>query len=242
MIYHFDSVTSTNDVAREGQYLHGDIICADFQTAGRGQRGHVWTSAAGRNLMFTAVLCPTFLPVREQFLLSEVVALSLADTFASFGIDTRIKWTNDIYAGDRKIAGVLIEQNVTGSTISRSAVGVGINVNQTEFDPSLPNPVSMAQLLGRQTDRDAVLAAFVGALGKRYARLESGDHAAIAEEYRSRMYRLGVPAPFRMKDGTVAEAVVEGVQPSGALILRHADGERREYAFGEAEFIIHRSK
>ena len=238
MIYRFDSVTSTNDVAREGQYVHGDIIRAEYQTAGRGQRGHVWTSAAGRNLMFTAVLCPTFLPVREQFLLSEAVALSLTDTFASFGIATRIKWTNDIYAGDRKLTGVLIEQNITGDTISRSAVGIGINVNQTEFDPSLPNPVSMAQLLGRTVDREEVFSTFVGALGERYRQLESGDRAAISDDYRSRMYRLGVPSPFRLPDGTIIEAVIEGVQHSGALILRHADGRCREYMFGEVEFVV----
>ena len=237
MIYRFDTVTSTNDVAREPQYVHGDIIRAEYQTAGRGQRGHVWSSAAGENLMFSAVLCPTFLPVREQFLLSEVVALALTDTFAAFGIDTRIKWTNDIYAGDRKLVGVLIEQNVTGTTISRSVVGIGINVNQTAFDPSLPNPVSMAQLLGRTLDRDAVLDEFCKNLEIRYDQLEHGDRAALCEEYRSRMYRLGEPAPFRMKDGTIADAVIEGVQPSGALILRHAGGQRREYMFGEVEFV-----
>ena len=240
MVYIFDTVTSTNDVAREPQYVHGDIICADYQTAGRGQRGHVWQAAAGENLIFSAVLTPTFLPVREQFMLSECVALALTDTFAAFGIETRIKWTNDIYAGDRKLTGVLIEQNVTGSTISRSIVGIGINVNQTRFDPALPNPVSMAQLLGRRTDRDAVLGEFSKNLMFRYDRLESGDRTTISEDYRALMYRLGEMHPYRMADGTVVEAAIEGVRPSGALILRHADGRRGEYAFGEAEFIIPR--
>ena len=238
MIYRFDTVTSTNDVAREPQYVHGDIVCAEFQTAGRGQRGHVWSSGKGQNLMFTAVLCPTFLPVREQFSLSKCVALSLADTFAAFGIATRIKWTNDIYAGDRKIAGVLIEQNVTGTTIARSIIGIGINVNQTVFDPSLPNPVSMAQLAGHEFDREAVLDEFCNNLKTRYRQLEHGDREALGEEYRGQMYRLGVEAPFRMKEGSVVQAVIEGVAPSGALVLRHAGGLRREYAFGEVEFII----
>ena len=238
MIYRFDTVTSTNDVAREPHYVHGDIIRAEYQTAGRGQRGHVWSSGRGRNLMFTAVLCPTFLPVREQFLLSEAVALALTDTFAAFGIATRIKWTNDIYAGDRKLTGVLIEQNVTGTTISRSVVGVGINVNQTEFDPSLPNPVSMAQLAGHGFDCDAVLDEFCNNLKIRYGQLEHGDRTTLCEEYRSRMYRLGEPSPFRMKDGRIVQASIEGVAPSGALVLRHADGMRDEYAFGEVEFII----
>lgn len=240
MVYVFDTVTSTNDVAREPEYVHGDIIRAEYQTAGRGQRGHVWSAAAGENLMFTAVLCPSFLPAREQFMLSETVALALTDTFAAFGIETRIKWTNDIYAGDRKLTGVLIEQNITGSTISRSLVGIGINVNQMRFDPSLPNPVSMAQLLGRQLDRDEVFSIFVGALEKRYRSLESGDRTAIATEYRSRMYRLGEMHPFRLADGTPFDAAIEGVEASGELILRHADGQRHGYSFGEVEFVIAR--
>lgn len=237
MVYRLDTVTSTNDVAREPQYVHGDIVCAEFQTAGRGQRGHIWTADRGLNLMFTAVLCPTFLPVREQFMLSKSVALALTDTFGAFGIDTQIKWTNDIYAGDRKLCGVLIEQNVTGSTISRSLVGIGINVNQTEFDPSLPNPVSMRQLTGRRFDRSEVLSAFAESLGRRYEQLEQGEGAAISADYRSRMYRLGVVSPFRLPDGTPFEASIEGVAASGALILRHADATRHEYAFGEVEFV-----
>ena len=239
MIYRFDTVTSTNDVAREPQYLHGDIVAAEFQTAGRGQRGHTWTSSAGLNLMFTAVLCPTFLPVHEQFLLSECVALALCDTFASFGIATRIKWTNDIYAGDRKLAGVLIEQNVTGTSISRSIIGIGINVNQTEFDPSLPNPVSMKQLTGSTFDRDVILERFSRCLMSRYGQMESGDRRQLQEEYRQSMYRLGEMSPFRLvPSGEVITAEIAGVQPSGALILRSADGRQDEYRFREVEFIV----
>ena len=190
--------------------------------------------------MFTTVLCPTFLPVCEQFMLSETVALALTDTFDLFGIDTRIKWTNDIYADDRKLVGVLIEQNVTGTMISRSLVGIGININQTVFDPALPNPVSMAQLTGRRIDRTEVLETFAKNLKTRYSQLEHGDRTALAADYRNRMYRLGTPSPFRMTDGSVVEAVIEGVRPSGALILRHSDGRCGEYLYGEADFIIAR--
>ena len=111
MIRHIRETTSTNDEARDAQYRHGDVVWAERQTAGRGQRGHAWTSPEGENLTFTLVLEPRFLPVGEQFLLSEAIALALVDTFAAFGIDTRIKWTNDIYAGDRKLVGMLIEHN-----------------------------------------------------------------------------------------------------------------------------------
>lgn len=144
MIYRIAETTSTNDDAKRPEYRHGDIVWAERQTAGRGQRGHSWTSPEGENLTFTLVLEPVFLPVGEQFLLSETVTLALTDTFASFGIDARIKWTNDIYVGDKKLVGILIEHSYSGPTLARTIAGIGINVNQRAFDPALPNPVSMA--------------------------------------------------------------------------------------------------
>ena len=238
MIYHLDTTTSTNDDARDPRYRHGDIVWAEHQTAGRGQRGHQWLSPEGENLTFTMVVEPRFLPVTEQFLLCEALSVALTDTFAAYGIETRIKWTNDIYAGDRKLEGVLIEHNYTGSTLSRSLLGIGINVNQTEFDPSLPNPVSMAQLTGRRYDRRQVLETFERCMAARYEQLEHGDRNALQEEYRRRMYDLGVRRTFRYPDGSLTHAVIEGVRPTGELILRHDDGSLREYLFKEIEFVL----
>ena len=146
MIYRFDTLTSTNDEARAPKYRHGDIVWAERQTAGRGQRGHTWISPEGENLTFTLVAEPRFLAADRQFLLLEAIAAALCDTFADFGIDTRIKWTNDIYHGDRKPVGILIEHFYAGATLARTVIGIGINVNQTAFDPALPNPVSMRQI------------------------------------------------------------------------------------------------
>lgn len=238
MIYHLHETTSTNDDARDAKYRHGDIIWAERQTAGRGQRGNKWLSPEGENLMFSLVLEPKFLPVGEQFLLSEAVALALVDTFAACGIDTRIKWTNDIYAGDKKLVGILIEHNYSGGTLARTIVGIGVNVNQTAFDPALPNPTSMAVAAGRRFDREEVLSTFVERFGIRYAQLESGEKERLQNDYRTRMYRLGEEHPFRFPDGTPTRAAIEGVRPSGELILLHDDGTRREYLFKEIEFVI----
>ena len=130
MIYRIDETTSTNDDARDARYRHGDIVWAERQTAGRGQRGHTWLSPRGENLTFTLVLEPHFLPVGEQFLLSEIVTLALTELFNRYGIDTRIKWTNDIYTGDRKLVGMLIEHDLAGGRLARTLAGIGINVNQ----------------------------------------------------------------------------------------------------------------
>ena len=143
MIYRIAETTSTNDDAKRPEYRHGDIVWAERQTAGRGQRGHSWTSPEGENLTFTLVLEPVFLPVGEQFLLSEAVTLALTDTFAAFGIDARIKWTNDIYVGDKKLVGILIEHSYSGPTLARTIAGIGINVNQRAFDPARCSNPSM---------------------------------------------------------------------------------------------------
>ena len=215
MIYHIAETTSTNDLAREERYGHGDVICAERQTAGRGQRGHTWTSPEGVNLLFSVVLCPTFLPAGEQFLLSQAVALALVDTLGTCGIDARIKWTNDIYAGDRKLVGILIEHHLAGGRLARTVAGIGINVNQTEFDPALPNPTSMA--------------------------LEAGDRAPLAEEYRRRMYRIDAPQAFRLPDGTRFTGVIRGVRAGGALQVEHPDGTLHDYLFREIEFEVKKS-
>ena len=238
MIYHLGTTTSTNDDARDAKYRHGDIVWAEHQTAGRGQRGHKWLSPEGENLTFTMVVEPHFLPVAEQFLLCEAMSVALTDTFAAYGIDTRIKWTNDIYAGDRKLEGVLIEHNYSGQTLSRSLLGIGINVNQTKFDPSLPNPVSMAQLTSRRYDRREVLETFERCMLARYEQFERGEREALQRDYRDHMYGLGQRRPFRRPDGSLTHGIIEGVRTSGELMLRHDDGSLGEYLFKEIEFVI----
>ena len=242
MIYRIDETTSTNDEARDAKYRHGDIVWAERQTAGRGQRGHKWSSAEGLNLTFSLVLEPRFLPAGEQFLLNEAVALALTDTFAQFGIAARIKWTNDIYAGDKKLVGILIEHNHAGASLSRTIAGIGINVNQTAFDPALPNPISLAQAGGRKFNRSRLLETFLVRCLRRYAQLERGEKEALQHAYRERMYRLGERHTFRYPDGTPTEASIEGVRPTGELLLRHADGTLREYLFKEIEFVIEKTQ
>lgn len=238
MHYHFDTISSTNDEGRDPRYRHGDLILAERQTAGRGQRGHVWVSPAGENLTFTLVVEPTFLPARDQFLLSEVAALALCDCFETFGIATRIKWTNDIYHADQKLVGILIEHFYSGMQLRRTLIGIGINVNQLQFDPSLPNPTSMRLIAGRLFDREEVLATFEEAFRVRYAQLEAGERRPIEQTYARQLYQLGLKQRFRLPDGTLFDAVIEGVRSGGELILRHDDQSRHEYRFKEVEFVV----
>ncbi|MBR2026501.1 MAG: biotin--[Alistipes sp.] len=251
MIHHLDITASTNDDARDEKYREGDVVWADFQTAGRGQRGHEWHSRKGENLTFSLVLEPTFMPIAEQFSVSEVVALSLVDMLADYGIEARVKWTNDIYVGDRKLVGILIEHSLAPTTLRRTIVGVGINVNQREFDLSIPNPVSMAQLLDRQLDAEEILQCFLKHLQENYellrkiknsqlstlnSQLNSDD--ALHQRYNSLLYRLNEYHTYALPSGERFRAKIVGTAPNGALCLENEQGKIKEYLFKEVEFVI----
>lgn len=238
MIHYIEQTTSTNDEARKECYDHLDAIWSEYQTSGRGQRGHSWHSAEGENVTFSVVLKPTFLPVVEQFLLSEVVALALVDTMAEYGIECRIKWTNDLYAGDSKLAGVLIEHQLSTEGIVRTIVGIGLNINQREFPADLPNPTSMALLRSASFDRLEVLERYMANLEAWYGRLLEGNKSAIEERYRELMYHLDEQHIYALASGEKFRAIIRGVRPSGELRLEHEDGTIREYAFKEVEFVL----
>ena len=237
-ITRFEQITSTNDEARNRHYSHGDIITAEYQTAGRGQRGNRWSSVEGKNLMLSLVLEPTFLHASRQFLLSEAVALGLVDTLAEFGIGARIIWTNDIYVGDRKICGVLIEHDLCGAHLARTIIGIGLNVNQVEFDPALPNPTSMSRLAGREFDREEVLQTLARKIMARYDELAEGASEQLQSDYHALIYRRDEAHTYRLPDGTPFEGTIRRVKADGTLIVEHSDGSERGYLFKQIEFVI----
>lgn len=238
MIYHFDILSSTNDEAFDPRYGEGDVVWAGQQTAGRGQRGHKWLGGEGENLMFTAIFEPRFLPPVRQFLFSEAVALALVDAMREWGIEAKIKWTNDIYVGDSKLAGILIEHRLVRGELARSIAGIGLNVNQTVFDDSLPNPVSMAQILGRQFDCREVLDSVAEKLQQRYMQLRQGEADALQKEYRNTLYRLDEQHWFASPDGNSFRGTIRGVEASGALLVEEEEGAVGSYMFKEIEFVL----
>ena len=215
-----------------------DIIWAERQSAGRGQRGHTWHSTEGENITLSLVLEPTFVPIVEQFLLSEIAALSLVDTMREYGVECRIKWTNDIYVADNKLVGILIEHSLMGDTLSRTIIGIGLNVNQREFPAELPNPTSMALECGTTFDRREVVEALMRNVERWYAVLEHGDKALIEHSYRELMYHRDEEHTYAYPSGEHFRATLRGVRASGELRLEHEDGIIREYAFKEVEFVL----
>ena len=238
MIYRFDTLGSSNDEACKPQYVEGDIILAQCQTAGRGQRGHTWESREGENLTFSLLLEPLFLSPSEQFLISECVALGVCDALLHYGIEAQIKWTNDIYIGDRKLAGILIEHKLQGSALARTVAGIGLNVNQNAFSDDLPNPISMAQATGREFDREEVLQTVATSLMARYEQLREGGAKELQADYHQRLYRLGQEHCYALPDGSRFRGIIRGVEPTGALRIENERGELLSFLFKEVEFVI----
>ncbi len=238
MIYRFDTLTSTNDEAADARYGEGDVILAEKQTAGRGQRGHKWESAESENLTLSLIFEPRFLAPQKQFLLSEVVALGVVDMLEYFGITAQIKWTNDIYICNRKVAGILIEHKLQGVGIARTVAGIGLNVNQMEFSADLPNPISMRQARRFEFDREEVLERLVAAIQARYELLRAGKEQILQEDYHNHLYQLGALHWFALPDGRRFRGTIRGVEPSGALIVEDEKRVVRTYLFKEIEFLI----
>lgn len=243
-IKRLDVVDSTNRYIRDeadNLWVNGkDIVAvtARHQTAGRGQRGNVWQSQSGENLLLSMLVRPgNSLEVANQFLLSQAVAVSLHAAMKCYGIETRLKWPNDIYVGNRKLAGILVELDYSGAFVEQAIVGIGLNVNQTEFPLMDRVPVSMKMLLGKDIPVDDALASVLGSFERCYRMLLCGDSEAIAREYNSLLLGFGERHSFSDADGEFT-AVIEGVGPAGHLLLRRGDGTLSRYAFKEVEQMM----
>lgn len=217
---------------------HGYTIMARIQTAGRGQRGNTWESEPYANITLSTLLRPHDLEARDQFALSEAVSLGITDTLARYGIDARIKWPNDIYAGDMKICGILIENSLTGKYIERSIAGIGLNVNQMAWTGSAPNPISMAMVTGRTFDVDNIAETLVSDILQRVAGCETRRHELHAR-YMTLLWRNSGLHPYMdSATGQRFEAAITDIAPTGHITLTLADGTSRTYAFKEVSAVL----
>lgn len=233
-IIHIDETDSTNQWLKD----HGDgspdplVVVADYQTAGRGCGTNTWESERGKNLLFSMLIHPTDIAANEQFRITEAVSVALCQTLQVYiNNKVEIKWPNDIYVGDKKICGILIENRLQGNTIKGSIIGIGLNVNQTAFKSDAPNPVSIRQLTGRETDLKELLQAFLHAFDLTY------NNKTTCFAYKSMLFRRGKYANYEDKTSFFG-ATLTDVLPDGRLLLVDKDGRERLYAFKEVSFII----
>lgn len=219
------------------------MIAARRQTAGRGQRGNHWESEDFKNLTFSMVAYPERLSPAMQFSISEAVALSVAALLKQYGIMAKVKWPNDIYVGDRKICGILIDHALTGSRIDYSVISAGLNINQQDFRSDAPNPVSMWQVAGREFD--------IAEIAERLRQIiyelveAAGDaegRAALHKAFMENLYR-GDGEEYEFFDVGRNERIrarIADVSPQGLLTLElvSTTPQLRTYAFKEVQFIV----
>lgn len=223
----------------------GTVVYTHRQTAGRGQKGNSWEAEPGKNLTFSMLLKQPGVAAAKQFCLSEAVSLAIADAIEArigSGGEVAVKWPNDIYWRNRKLCGILLELSLKGSGIDYMVAGVGLNVNQEQFVSDAPNPVSLKQITGSDTDLDALLRDVCSRIEQLCAQCAKGHDAveALHRRYLGKLYRNdGKPHPFALPGGERFEATISNVMADGMLVLRRmASGQEHTYAFKEVSHVI----
>jgi BirA family biotin operon repressor/biotin-[acetyl-CoA-carboxylase] ligase len=236
---YLEQTDSTNRFLREMPSQGEDmtIVRAGFQTAGRGQGSNTWESDAGENLLMSIRIHPVGVLPTRQFVLSEVGALAVAEALDAYVGHIALKWPNDIYWKNFKISGTLIETALSGGGMKECMYGIGINVNQRVFRSDAPNPISLAQILGRNIEVQEVMTRVVDSLESILAALGDGGLEKIRQTYHERLYRKEGFHPYCDEGGTFM-AEIKGVEDDGHLLLQDTDGKVRKYAFKEVQFIL----
>jgi BirA family transcriptional regulator, biotin operon repressor / biotin---[acetyl-CoA-carboxylase] ligase len=225
-----------NTLSNSKPLPEGTVIMADNQFAGRGQQQNRWHSEAGKNLTFSLLLNPTFMPVLTQFDLTRLISLGVYDALKPLlGGGLKIKWPNDIYYGDKKLGGMLIENLLQGSQVKQSVIGIGLNVNQDDFPDWVPNPTSVKQILQQDYDLRIILSEICNNIEAWYLKLKAGKTEAIRAAYLDTMYWMSEAHNFKA-DGDVFEGKITGVRDNGLLVVQTKEGEK-EFTFKEIEFL-----
>jgi BirA family biotin operon repressor/biotin-[acetyl-CoA-carboxylase] ligase len=226
-----------NELSKSAPLPEGTVILADHQFAGRGQVNNTWDTEPGKNLTFTILLNPAFLVPDNQFILNKAISIGINDALSHIiGNGVKIKWPNDIYVGDCKLGGILIENIIQGSIWKHAIVGIGLNVNQTNFAPHLKNATSLKKILHKDYEISVLLEAICKNIETQYLQLKAKKIDKINQQYLNRMYRLGEEHLFRTK-GIEKPGKIIDVNEHGLLHIKFA-GHDNSFSFKEIEFVI----
>lgn len=238
------SLPSTNtylfDLISEKQCEEGIVIKTDNQTKGKGLGTNKWESEVGKNLNFSFLLTPEFLKPEKQFAITQIVSLSILNACRNIlnNENVKIKWPNDIYYCNKKLAGVLVQNIIKGNSISNSVIGIGLNVNQQAFISDAPNPVSFIQIAGRSFNLDFVLNEILNELKQNYSKLRiSSDHNWLERKYIENLYRFNQTHFFTDKNGKF-EGKIIGIDKYGQLKILKTDEQTTLFGYKEVEFSI----
>lgn len=238
------SIRSTNTYLAEiaSDSKHGIVVSTIEQTAGRGQRGNSWEAEPGKNLTFSIILRPEIIDARHQFAISEIVSIAITSTLQKLinGKRVAIKWPNDIYVDDMKICGILIENSLMGYSINYSIAGIGINVNQQKFLSDAPNPISLYNLIGKETELDSLLDNICCEILQLMEKYNNTDLLPeLHDSYIKLLWRNEGYFPYQ--DTATLEtfnARIVDVAPTGLLSLQDDRNTTRTYAFKEVSAIL----
>lgn len=236
-----NEIDSTNNYANRlivsEQAVEGTVVLAHSQKEGRGQCGNSWESEAGKNVLMSIILFPEFLAAENQFLISKIVSLALVELIENETDNVSIKWPNDLYVGNKKIAGILIENSVKGCILHSSVLGIGLNVNQEQFVSNAPNPISLKKITGKNYDIEVLAAKIADLVFEYYHKLKKGETCLINSLYFNKLYRKNTWTKFR-KEGIEFDARITGIGEFGHLQLENTNGTVSEYMFKEVEYVI----
>ena len=239
-IIKLETVSSTNaylkKLQREKKLVHGTLVIADKQTAGKGRGKNTWESEKGKNLTFSFVIYPELLKAKQAFYISKCVSLGIAAFIKNYTDEVTIKWPNDIYVGKKKIAGILIENSIAGDTIASSLIGIGININQTYFRSKAPNPVSLKQLTGINLDLQNSLDVLIMSISEYLSILEKGEHKKINALYTAALYRFQEMSNYKIQDKK-EKAKITGVDEHGRLQLEATHGKKYVCNIDDVSFL-----
>jgi len=237
-----DSLASTNlyalNLVSKNNPTDGTVISTYNQADGRGQIGSKWESEPLKNISLSIILYPKFLSVRNQFRLNQAISLGVFDFITKYiNKKLKVKWSNDIYVANAKIAGILIQNTLSGSNFQSSVVGIGINVNQAIFKSDAPNPISMFNVTGNKYDLDQLVGELCKSVEQRYLQLRAGNHQQLEDDYINHLYRYQEDALYkRMDDGTIFSGKIVGLTDLGKLLIDHNRGTEA-FGFKEVAFL-----
>ncbi len=241
-IIHIPETESTNtfamDLVAKTNPSEGTCVISDYQTGGKGQIGRFWHSEASKNILISYIFYPTLLQVRDQFYLNIISGLAVRDVVASFIENVHIKWPNDIYVDDRKIAGILVQNTLRESFIKATVIGIGLNVNQTIFPIDIPNPTSFSLQTDKVFDINHIVAFLSSRLEFYYLKLKNGHQATLMEAYLSSLYMKGEWAVYRDSEHQIFTGMIEGIDDQGRLEVKMEDGLIRPFGFREISFVL----
>ncbi|MFN3403737.1 MAG: biotin--[acetyl-CoA-carboxylase] ligase [Cytophagaceae bacterium] len=236
-LIYLPSCHSTNDIALQTAATmpaaEGTIIITSDQTAGKGQKGNKWESAPGKNLTFSLILKPAFISPLYQFDLNISVSLAVFETLTKYlGERVKIKWPNDIFYGNSKISGILIENTIKGQTLETAIIGIGVNVNQQVFNVITAN--SIFNITGKPHELNSIFHELCQALEKYYLLLREGKRVLLKEKYHRHMYKVGVPSEFST-NGQCFTGTITGTDDYGFLLVE-VEGKYKRFNMKEISF------